>query len=87
MLQFNIFNEDTIAARIADFKTVASFADAIRCDMAFLFLNGVFENSWGEELYSWGFKKPSTGVYANRTRLVYYQVEHGTFTIGHTFIL
>jgi len=39
---------------------VASLADGIRCDMAYLLLNSAFSQSWGAQLQSWGWSLPST---------------------------
>ena len=44
--------------RIQELLHVASLADYIRCDMAYLILNDVFEQNWGNQVKSWGFKKP-----------------------------
>lgn len=40
--------------------SVASLCDGIRCDMAYLVLNDLFEQNWGHQLWSWGWKKPTT---------------------------
>lgn len=57
--QFNLWNEDTIVARINDLKTVAKFSDGIRCDMAMLLLNDNINEIWGSTLSQWGYKRPS----------------------------
>jgi len=41
--QYNYWNLDTRAACTKELLTVASVADAIRCDMAFLAVNDLFE--------------------------------------------
>ncbi|KAF2077465.1 hypothetical protein CYY_001238 [Polysphondylium violaceum] len=56
--QLNIWNPDTMAARINELLTVASFADGIRCDMAYLLLNSLFSQNWGTQLQSWGYTQP-----------------------------
>jgi hypothetical protein len=58
--QYNYWNLDTRAARTKELLTVASVADAIRCDMAFLAVNDLFEKNWGSHVTSWGFSRPST---------------------------
>jgi len=35
-------------------------ADYIRCDMAFLLINDVFDGHWGNQARSWGFNRPSS---------------------------
>jgi len=38
---------------------VASLADAIRCDVAYLLLNDQIQQNWGQQLSSWGWTRPS----------------------------
>lgn len=45
--------------------SVASLADAIRCDMAFLLLNDQVEQIWGQTLSSWGWTQPATEWWAD----------------------
>jgi hypothetical protein len=58
--QFNIFNTELRQQRLNELYKVASLADAIRCDMAYLLLNDVFAQTWQAELSSWGWKRPSS---------------------------
>lgn len=44
--QLNYFNPETRAAVIDVLGEIAAHADAVRCDMAMLVLNGVFEGTW-----------------------------------------
>jgi hypothetical protein len=44
--QLNYFNPATRAAMIEQLRHVASHCDGVRCDMAMLLLNGVFERTW-----------------------------------------
>lgn len=44
--QLNYFNPDTRAAMQATLRTIAEHCDGIRCDMAMLVLNDVFERTW-----------------------------------------
>eukprot|EP01027_Heterolobosea_sp_BB2_P008076 GEZU01011991.1.p1 GENE.GEZU01011991.1~~GEZU01011991.1.p1 ORF type:complete len:549 (-),score=165.91 GEZU01011991.1:326-1972(-) len=57
--QFNYWNPDTVAARMKQLNYVASMADGIRCDMAYLLLNDLIEQNWGQQLASWGYSRPS----------------------------
>jgi len=44
--QLNYFNPDTRAAIRATLQDIASHCDGVRCDMAMLVLNDVFERTW-----------------------------------------
>ncbi|HVJ28043.1 MAG TPA: alpha-amylase family glycosyl hydrolase [Vicinamibacterales bacterium] len=44
--QLNYFNPDTRAAMIDVLRTISAHADGVRCDMAMLVLNEVFERTW-----------------------------------------
>ena len=44
--QLNYFNPDTRAAMVTTLRLVAEHCDGIRCDMAMLALNRVFERTW-----------------------------------------
>jgi len=57
-LQLNIWNPQLAKLRIQELCYVASLCDGIRCDMAYLILNDLFEQNWGHQLHSRGWKKP-----------------------------
>ena len=38
---------------------IASMSDGMRCDMAMVVLNDLFYVKWGNNLNSWGYKRPS----------------------------
>ena len=44
--QLNYFNPDARAAMIDQLRVIASHCDGVRCDMAMLLLNDVFEGTW-----------------------------------------
>jgi hypothetical protein len=44
--QLNHFNPGLRAAQIADLRTIAAHCDGIRCDMAMLQLNDIFNTNW-----------------------------------------
>jgi len=46
--------------QINNILKIASVADYIRCDMAFLLINDVFDGHWGNQARSWGFNRPSS---------------------------
>ena len=50
--QLNYFNPDTRAAMIGVLREIAAHADGVRCDMAMLVLNGVFDRTWRPVLSS-----------------------------------
>jgi hypothetical protein len=45
--QLNYFNPETREAMIGVLQTIAQHADGVRCDMAMLVLNDVFQQTWG----------------------------------------
>eukprot|EP01133_Synstelium_polycarpum_P012036 gene12036-14078_t len=57
--QLNYWDQGTIKARINELLEVASYADAIRCDMAYLLLNSLFGQNWQQQLSSWGYTQPA----------------------------
>eukprot|EP00697_Spironema_sp_BW2_P012622 gnl/Spiro4/29220_TR14290_c0_g1_i1.p1 gnl/Spiro4/29220_TR14290_c0_g1~~gnl/Spiro4/29220_TR14290_c0_g1_i1.p1 ORF type:complete len:533 (-),score=123.66 gnl/Spiro4/29220_TR14290_c0_g1_i1:115-1713(-) len=57
-LQLNYWNPSLVKQRIAELQHVASLADAVRCDMAFLLLNDQISTNWGSQLGSWGWSRP-----------------------------
>jgi len=63
--QINIWNPQTRIARTNELLHVASLADAIRCDMAFLLLNDQFEQIWSTQLAYWNFSRPTTEWWAD----------------------
>jgi glycosidase len=46
-VQLNHFNRETRKALINEVKKIAEHCDGIRCDMAMLVLNDIFQNTWG----------------------------------------
>ena len=68
--QLNYWNQDTRKLMINKLKRVASLADGIRCDMAYLMINDYFEGSWKTELTSWGYTKPTTEFWADAIKAV-----------------
>jgi len=58
--QLNYWNPDTQAARLQELLTVASYSDAVRCDMAYLLLNDLIEQNWGSQLEAWDWTRPSS---------------------------
>jgi histidinol-phosphate/aromatic aminotransferase/cobyric acid decarboxylase-like protein len=46
-------------AMIGELDKVASMADYIRCDMAYLTLNSLVESHWGRFLRSWNVSRPT----------------------------
>jgi hypothetical protein len=48
VLQLNAFDAGHRQAAIETLSTIAQQCDGIRCDMAMLFLNSIFERTWGD---------------------------------------
>lgn len=49
-VQVNFFSKQMRQAMIGELLKVAAVADGVRCDMAMLAINGIFEKVWGEVL-------------------------------------
>ncbi|MBW2998618.1 glycosidase [Candidatus Woesearchaeota archaeon] len=58
-VQVNYFNPATRAFMIETLKDLTNICDGLRCDMAMLSLNNVFDNTWSGLLTYGKFKKPS----------------------------
>ena len=48
VVQLNAFNEGLRAAAIDTVKDIAGQCDGVRCDMAMLMMNDIFQRTWGE---------------------------------------
>lgn len=49
-VQLNIFNEEARAALIKTLESISEYCDGVRCDVAMLLLNEVFQRTWGRLL-------------------------------------
>ncbi|MGI6524222.1 MAG: alpha-amylase family glycosyl hydrolase [Bdellovibrionota bacterium] len=56
-VQVNYFNEEARTFMIDSLLNIAKICDGVRCDMAMLNINDVFEKTWGGVLSSQGFKR------------------------------
>eukprot|EP01129_Flabellula_baltica_P006511 TRINITY_DN2445_c0_g1_i1.p1 TRINITY_DN2445_c0_g1~~TRINITY_DN2445_c0_g1_i1.p1 ORF type:complete len:519 (-),score=99.77 TRINITY_DN2445_c0_g1_i1:18-1553(-) len=77
--QFNYWNMDLKAAQIENIKTVASFADYIRCDMAHLLLNDIIQRNWEPIISTWGYQRPATEFWADAISEVKSKFSNVTF--------
>ena len=72
--QLNYFNPETRAAMQATLKSIAEHCDGVRCDMAMLVLNDVFEGTWSR-LLAGRWVRPRSEFWPDATwsvpRLVY----------------
>jgi glycosidase len=59
-VQINYFNEKTQEFMIETLLNIAKLCDGVRCDMAMLVLNDVFERTWGKLVDDTGFHRPDT---------------------------
>ncbi len=67
--QLNYFNPETRDAMVGVLETIAQHADGVRCDMAMLVLNDVFQQTWGRTIdLLW--KAPSEEFWPEATRRV-----------------
>lgn len=57
-IQVNYFNPEAREFMIKTILDLVNVCDGIRCDMAMLNLNNIFENTWGGVLSKAGFDKP-----------------------------
>eukprot|EP01102_Stenamoeba_stenopodia_P008261 TRINITY_DN2358_c0_g1_i2.p1 TRINITY_DN2358_c0_g1~~TRINITY_DN2358_c0_g1_i2.p1 ORF type:complete len:372 (-),score=86.09 TRINITY_DN2358_c0_g1_i2:114-1229(-) len=57
--QLNYWNPALVQERIQQILYIASMADAIRCDVAYLVLNDEIQQNWNTQLSSWGYSRPS----------------------------
>jgi hypothetical protein len=60
--QLNHFSPQTRAAQIETLRTIAAHCDGVRCDMAMLHLNDIFEKGWARLLN--GAKPPANEFWA-----------------------
>ena len=58
--QLNIWNKKTREYMVENFLAVLTYADAVRCDVAYLVLNDVFEETWKYELEYYNYTRPDT---------------------------
>ncbi|MFZ0455112.1 MAG: alpha-amylase family glycosyl hydrolase [Ignavibacteriaceae bacterium] len=57
-IQINFFKEETRDFMIEQLIKISDLCDGVRCDMAMLPLNNVFNNTWAGVLNRLGYKKP-----------------------------
>ena len=89
--QLNYFNPETRGAMRATLSQIAEHCDGVRCDMAMLVLNDVFENTWRRLLRdSWPrpheeFWKP-LGPHFTLVAEAYWQLEGRLLDLGFDFV-
>jgi hypothetical protein len=90
--QLNYFSPELRAAQVAELKTIASFCDGVRCDMAMLQITEIFERTWSWALR--GAPAPTTEFWTevhaavpNLTLLAeaYWGTEPRLFDLGFSF--
>jgi len=55
-VQINIFNEEARGALIKILRSISEYCDGVRCDVAMLLLNDVFQRTWGHLLKKRGWE-------------------------------
>lgn len=68
--QLNVFHPQTRAALLAELAEIARLCDGVRCDMAMLLLNDVFQRTWGAHLDNTGTTAPGTEFWDDAIRHV-----------------
>jgi hypothetical protein len=63
--QLNYWNPATRKLMTEQLIRVATLADAVRCDMAYIVLNDLFQQTWATQLASWGWQKPAREFWAD----------------------
>ena len=58
VIQWNYFVRQTVEHMTKNFVNVLKLADAVRCDVAYLVLNDVFEEAWKSEIIAYNLTKP-----------------------------
>lgn len=58
--QFNYWNLNFRRFQIMTLLKIAFLADYIRCDMAYLALNDMISQTWGQQMAAWGYARPPT---------------------------
>jgi hypothetical protein len=90
--QLNHFHPGMRAAHLADLANIAKHCDGVRCDMAMLQLNDIFENGWGHLLPD--LPPPATEFWADARSAVpglvllaeaYWGTEPRLFDLGFSF--
>ena len=64
VIQYNYWEPKTVEVMKDNLKKVLTFADAVRCDRAYLILNDVFGVSWQHELTIFNYTKPEKEFWA-----------------------
>ena len=65
VIQWNYWEYDTIKFMKFNLLNILKYADGVRCDMAHLILNDVFNKTWSEELNYWNYQKPDQEFWIN----------------------
>jgi len=81
--QLNYWNPDLRSHMKEQLLRVSSFADAVRCDMAYIVLNEPFGSTWKTELDAWGWKKPSTEFWGDP--IAEAKKTYGTMFLAETY--
>jgi len=68
--QLNYFHPDLRRKMVKCLEKIAEQCDGVRCDMAMLMLNSVFERTWGERAHAGGLATPETEFWAEAIKAV-----------------
>ncbi|MFA8343421.1 MAG: alpha-amylase family glycosyl hydrolase [Rhodothermaceae bacterium] len=59
-IQINYYKQDARDFMLGQLTKISKMCDGVRCDMAILSLNNIFQNTWGNCLNDNGYQKPET---------------------------
>eukprot|EP00753_Platysulcus_tardus_P016998 PLAT618.1.p1 GENE.PLAT618.1~~PLAT618.1.p1 ORF type:complete len:521 (-),score=233.06 PLAT618.1:123-1685(-) len=82
--QLNYWNPAVVSAQIDNLLTIASYADAIRCDMAHDILNAEISKTWGSILTAAGWKQPAQEFWGVAIAAVHKEFPNVRF-LGETY--
>jgi hypothetical protein len=68
--QLNYFNPETRSALIQQLEKVARYCDGIRCDMAMLVINDIFQQTWGWTAGNKALEEPEQEFWSQVTRQI-----------------
>ncbi len=97
-VQINYFNEEARNFMINNLLNISTLCDGLRCDMAMLALNNIFENTWNHTINDMQLQKPKTEFWEiaiNKVKSVnpefifmaeaYWNLEENLQTLGFDF--
>jgi len=69
-VQINYYKQEARDFMLRQLLTISEMCDGVRCDMAILILNNIFQNTWGNCLNDNGYQKPEKEFWEETTSAV-----------------